>query len=311
MSRNYGLGSRDMGRAGATAIERHYDSYASQATNKMRWHRFVDHIREQGVRRMEHITVEHIQDYANSLKNDALSASSQQNYISAVNVVLEVARGDRDVRLDPTDIADSRTGIAERDLSITDQEHELAQDAVSDRVAALLDLQRNFGLRFEESAKLDAQTALDQARELDLIVVSSGTKGGQEREIELSNAEHQIEVLERAAQIQGGDRSMIPEEDRYVDFKRAAYREIERTDLSFHGQRHTYSQERYEQITSVPAPIKIPEREDFKSWAHYLADRLDTSVREARSIDRAARMQISKELGHHRIDVVGAYLGGR
>lgn len=61
----------------------------------------------------------------------------------------------------------------------------------------------------------------------------------------------------------------------------------------FHELRAAYANERYEQITQHRVTIK---------GGHYC--RLD------RNFDGEARRQISYELGHGRIDVVAAYIGG-
>lgn len=62
----------------------------------------------------------------------------------------------------------------------------------------------------------------------------------------------------------------------------------------FHDLRAAYACHRYEQITAHRAPIN--------SGKCYLIDR---------RLDRKARVQISQEQEHGRIDVVAAYIGGR
>lgn len=62
----------------------------------------------------------------------------------------------------------------------------------------------------------------------------------------------------------------------------------------FHELRAAYACERYEQITCHLAPINGGR-----------CSQLDLQL------DREARSQISYELGHGRIDVVSAYIGGR
>lgn len=62
----------------------------------------------------------------------------------------------------------------------------------------------------------------------------------------------------------------------------------------FHELRAAYACERYEQITQHRAPIN--------GGCCYESDR---------NLDRDARKHVSYELGHGRIDVVSAYLGGR
>lgn len=307
--RNFGLGHRDMKRAGRNAIDKAYESYSSRQAISERWSRFIDHIREgSGIKKMEDIDREHIEDFARKLKEEGKSASTQQNYVSAVNRVMEEARQDREVRLDPSEICDRRTTVATIDRSITNEEHEIAVEQVDERVAALLDLQREFGLRFEESSKLNAKSTLEEAKNTDKVTIEYGTKGGQTREIEIRN-DRQIEVLERAAEIQNGERSMIPEEISYREFRSYAYFEIDKTEVNFHAERHTYAQERYMEIVGHEAPVKCLDREE--SWIPYLARELGIEEHKARHIDSQARMQISKELGHHREDIVAAYLGGK
>ncbi|WP_338065100.1 hypothetical protein [Thiomicrorhabdus sediminis] len=101
---------------------------------------------------------------------------------------------------------------------------------------------------------------------------------------------------------------MIPEERTYKSFNKSEYRSKD-TDLRFHGERHAYAQERYRELVGHEAPIKIQDRED--AWIPYLSKQLEISLQEARDLDYQARMQISQELGHHREDVVAAYLGGK
>jgi hypothetical protein len=62
----------------------------------------------------------------------------------------------------------------------------------------------------------------------------------------------------------------------------------------FHELRAAYACERYEQITQHRAPIN--------GGQCYQLDK---------NLDRKARMQISYELGHGRIDVLAAYIGGQ
>lgn len=308
MSRNFGLGQRDMGRAGKIAIDRNYQSYQSRESVSQRWSQFVTYIKDLGIRRMEHIQTDHIRGFADSLKSSDLSASTQQNYISAVNRVMEIARQDREVRLNPAEVCDRRSGIAKTDGSVSRSEHQQTVSQVEPRIGVLLELQREFGLRFEESAKFDARSALNQAVEKNHIEISRGTKGGQSRYIEIRN-NIQLRVLERASEIQENDRSMIPCDRSYIEFKHSAYSAIGKTNINFHSERHAYAQNRYKEITNISAPVKTNHSE--RTWSHYLSRQLGIGIRDAKELDSEARLLISKELGHHREDVVSAYIGGK
>lgn len=67
MSRNFGIGSRDMGRAGQMALDRAATaggvSFSTAATNADRWNDFTSWAREQGIKRMEDVTPEAVRDY--------------------------------------------------------------------------------------------------------------------------------------------------------------------------------------------------------------------------------------------------------
>ena len=81
---------------------------------------------------------------------------------------------------------------------------------VGERAAAVVELARELGLRSKEASLIDARAALAEAQQRGAITVDAGTKGGREREVPITS-ETQVQALERAAQAQGGDRSMVPE----------------------------------------------------------------------------------------------------
>lgn len=74
-----------------------------------------------------------------------------------------------------------------------------------------------------------------------------------------------------------------------------AYRIIKGYGLTtFHELRAAYACQRYAEITGHSAPVHG-----------------GTLYQQNRVLDRDARQQISRELGHRRIDVVSAYIGER
>lgn len=93
-SRNFDLGARDMKAAGRIALEEGMQSFSSIDTMADRWNLFVDYVREyHGFGRMELITSDVVMAYGEILADrvieGGLEASTAQNYISAVNRVLE------------------------------------------------------------------------------------------------------------------------------------------------------------------------------------------------------------------------------
>lgn len=313
-SRNFGLKSRDMGKAGLNALREGMQSFSSVATISDRWSVFVTWIKaEQGVKDMRQIERGHLAAYAAHLRDrferGEISPSTAQNYLSAVNRVMEIARGDRQVRVDP--VAEGglprRSGIATQDKSVSEEAHGAAVSAVSERAGALLELQRSFGLRFEESAKMDARRALKEAEKTGSVTIKDGTKGGRERTVPIVK-ESQLTALHRAAGIQGRDRSMIPADQSYVDFRADAYREVGRQPINFHGERHHYAQERYRELIGAESPVRAGVAHG-RAHHEYLVQELRVSVATAKMLDQEIRAEVARELGHGRIDVTNSYLG--
>lgn len=105
-SRNFGLRSRDINKAALNALKEGMKSFQSIATIHDRWSVFSAWIKsEQGIKDMRDIEKAHLVAYAAHLNDryerGEIAPSTAQNYLSAVNRVMEIARGDRQVRVDP------------------------------------------------------------------------------------------------------------------------------------------------------------------------------------------------------------------
>lgn len=311
-ARNFGLGSRDMDRAAENALREDMQSFSSIKSYAERFSYFTPHLRESGVRDLRGVERHHVQSYAEHLKQrvseGTLVASTAQNYLSAVNRVLEIARGDNSLNVAPVRDAGipKRSNVCTQSKAVTPEQHQSALQSVSDRLGAQMELQRELGLRYEESAKIDARAALAQAERTGTVTISAGTKGGLAREVPIVRNE-QIEALRNAAAIQGSHHSMIPREQTYWQYREQSYQE-KPEGYNFHGERHDYAQSRYEALTGVPCPVAAGIEHGQAHYQH-IADQLSISVSEAREIDTAAREQVSAELGHGRIDVTNNYLG--
>jgi hypothetical protein len=313
---NYSLGSRNMVIAAKNALSRAGKSYSSIATISQRFSHFASFAKETAnIKIMEQIKRDDVLAYAKNLAEKVeagqLSAATAQNYLSAVNVVLSLARGDYSLRV--TAVGDaglsSRSGIAKEDKSVSIADHLAAVGRSSAVVGLMLEIQRELGLRFEESVKIDAQKAYAQALDKGLVSITAGTKGGRVREVPIiSNS--QLNALKSAAEYQGHHkiRSMIPTGQSYKDFRYSAYNEIRSLGVAFHGERHGYAISRYQSLVGVAAPVVVG---ILKPSEHikYIARTLGISVQDASSLDYRARLKISSELGHSRISITRSYLG--
>lgn len=311
MSRNFGLGSRDMGTAGQYALNNSARdgavSFSTAATNGDRWEAFAAWAKDEGVKKMENVTQELVKEYgqelAEKVKNGEMSASTAQNYVSAVNSVMNIATNNEWKSVSPTKDCgiDQRSHVREDAPGALDREAvSRAVDAVraevGERVGAVVELCRELGLRSKEASLFDARAALAEAKDRGAITVDAGTKGGREREVPITSPA-QVEALQRAATAQGADRSMIPADQSWSQWREGELREARElvqaaTGGGLHDLRAAYACERYESLAGHAAPCTGAAIQD--------KDR-----------DAAARMAVAEELGHGRIDVVAEYLGGR
>lgn len=301
MSRNFGWGSRDMQDAARMAMQATMPGQSSVATHAERFGQFKDFAKENGVGRMERIDRELVREYGQTLadKVDAgeLTAAYAQNLISSVNTAMRCATRGEWRSVSPT----KECNIPQRDNIRTNPtvERSLAERSISEldaRGAAIASLAQDLGLRSKEAALLDAKTALSQAIEKGVVALNDGTKGGRFREIPITH-ERQIATLERAAEVQGDNRAVMPADQNWKEYRGGDLRDTREalqnaTGSGLHDLRAAYAAERYQAITGHPAPCNGGKIED-------------------RQLDREAREQIATELGHGRIDVLANYIGGR
>lgn len=309
MSRNYGLGSRDMASAARIALDRAADrgelSFSSSNTIADRFSHFASFAKSEGVGRMERITPQLVQEYGRGLADQVtagkMSPAYAQNMVSAVNTVMHQVREWKSVS--PTKNCQIATRSHVRDTPPHGIEREqlgraldALREAGQERGAAAADLARELGLRSKEASLLDTVKALQQAQNRAAVTISEGTKGGRVREVPITRPE-QLTALSRAASIQGNDRALIPPSQNWHQWRQGELRNTrqtlqEHTGGGLHDLRAAYACERYEQLTGHAAPVQGGQIQD-------------------RDADRHAREVISKELGHHRIEVVASYVGGR
>jgi hypothetical protein len=171
------------------------------------------------------------------------------------------------------------------------------------RAAAIAQLARATGMRMRETILADLPRLQREAEQLGRINIQDGTKGGRSGASAprwITVDAHIRDALKFADQVSpNGSRNLLAPDESYLDFQRRIVRPardiLHQYSLKgFHELRAAYACERYEQITHHPAPI---------NGGHcYQLDR---------RLDQDARLQISYELGHGRIGVLSAYIGGR
>lgn len=162
----------------------------------------------------------------------------------------------------------------------------------SEFVKFSLKLQEQFGLRREEAIKFQVSLA-DKGEKLALK--ASWTKGGRPREIPI-RTEAQRHLLNQIHAFVG-KASLIPGEHTYIQQVKIYERQCIDAGLNkMHGLRHAYAQARYEDLTGWKAPAAGgPSSKQLTA--------------EQKAADLAARLEISRELGHEREQITAVYLG--
>lgn len=310
MANNFGLGSRDMVKAGKFALinaaRAGHKSFLTARTLSDRWRRFVNFIRENGIKKMElidrNIVIEYGKDLLWRVEEGLMSAATAQNYVSAVNTVMDLATQGKWVSVSPV----KDCFISQRDFirtSIPSALDRMAFDAalaslyeeITDRGLAVIELCREFGLRSKEASLLDVNRGLREALQEGFITISAGTKGGRVRTVQILT-EQQLYLLKRAAEIQGQGKSLMPIDQDWKSWREGELREIREAlqkvmnGDSLRDLRAAYACQRYKELTGHDAPVL-------------------GGKRVSSAINKAARLVIARELGHGRIDVTNSYVG--
>lgn len=313
--RNFGWG-RQLSYAGPQALRDIYGGghYSTVKTHSDRWQAFVRWCRSEdgpGVNDARQINRQTLADYALHLRNlvevGELAVATAQNCLSSVNRTMAALRGDQHVKLPSPSKALGMQRTTVRTTAPQGQDRQRVKciagilREIHPRAAAILLLARATGMRLREAVLADLIRLNREANQLGRINIQEGTKGGRRgatasRWIEVD--EHILEALCYAKQITPyGSRNLIASTETYISFQRDTIRPsrqiLKLHNLKgFHELRAAYACERYEKITGHLAPV-------FGVICG----------RPHRNIDRRARLQLSYELGHGRIDVASAYIG--
>ena len=315
--RNFGYG-RQLSYAGPQALKDLFGGghYGTVKAHSDRWQAFVHWCRSEdgpGFNDARQINRQTLLDYAEHLRQRVeqgeIAIATAQNRFSSVNRTIAALRGDQYVKVpSPSKALEmQRTTIRITAPQGKDREHVIriieALREQHPRAAAIAQLARATGMRLREAILADLPRLRREAERYDKINIQDGTKGGRggataPRWIIVDA--HVRQALRYADQVSpDGSRNLLAPNESYLDFNRSVVRPardiLHAQNLKgFHELRAAYACERYAQITHHLPPINGGRR----------------GRRDPR-FDREARLQISYELGHGRLDVVSAYIGGR
>lgn len=196
--------------------------------------------------------------------------------------------------LDSTNAAFGLYGTAHKALqskawTITPDQLQLVGDPY---IQLSIRMQQAFGLRREEAMKFNPS----YADHIDYISLKgSWAKGGRPRSVPLTTPDQR--PLLDALRAFVADKSLIPSEKSYIQQLHKYEQSASQAKLkNLHGLRHAYAQRRYLMLTGWPCPFQNGKTKKQMTSAE-------------RDLDQSARLQVSQELGHGRIEITSVYLG--
>lgn len=160
------------------------------------------------------------------------------------------------------------------------------------KVRMSMRLMAAFGLRMEEAIKIRPSSADKGAM---LALKSSWTKGGRFREVPIKS-DRQRALLDEAKEL-AGEGALIPDDRKYIQQRRRLeHQTLKAGFTNLHGLRHNYAQARFKAFAGFTCPMAGGKQ------------KADYTVTERR-LATDARLQVSQELGHDRIEITKTYLG--
>ena len=266
-------------------------SYGTRANRAQQLNQIANELRAMGfkdVRSVDNLKAKHVWRLVEKWQKENLSPGTIKNRMSNLRWVAEKTGNTSLVAAD-----NKHYGIADRKYSTNEnkslqftQEKLNKIDCAYVRASAVL--QREFGLRREESMKIILEKA-DEGNNLHLQ--GSWCKGGRPRDIPITT-ESQREAIEQAKAVAVG-RSLIPVHLSYIKHARTFGEKMRDAGLGrSHGARHAYAQSRYKTLVGRRSPAEG-----------------GINPKSRKEEIREKRLTISRELGHSRESITAVYLG--
>ena len=243
-----------------------------------------------------------------SMERRGLSAGSMQNVMSSLRFLCERLGRAHVLPADPARLLEDpgryrRSGCAERDKSASAAGVDLKRLMVTlTDLGVWVALPVRFGVWFGLRAREMCLLRPHESDKGDRLAVRRGAKNNRYREVPVVHAEQRALIDEAKAATKGPAYSLTPQTLRarpaYDVLRHALIRHTglcrAQAGATIHGLRHDYAHRRYRELTGLPIPLV----------------RRSALTGDQIVLDRWGRLQVSEELGHGRLNISNAYLGG-
>lgn len=271
--------------------------------------RFAESMKENGfkVQDWKNVSNKHVAAYVAEMQERGLATSTIKESLAGIRAVCEFHKNESIHQSNSSFGIENRVYVDNTDKSVTHEVytqtvHEL-KEMGEERLAAQVAVCYEFGLRKEEAFKLNPSR--DLINNGQSLFVTAGTKGGRERIVPIIH-ESQKEALRNLQKFcSSNGNSMNSSEAKYEKHAYYILSKIDFLDKKFHAFRHSYAQDRYEQISGFQCRVQFDSKEDFIKSAHLCEGE------NWKEKDREARLILKAELGHgpDRDDVISQYIG--
>ena len=243
---------------------------------------------------LEHIRqlkLKHIWYLIDNWKTNKIGAATMKNRMSHIRWLMRKLGKVNSV---PTN---DKLGIPKRQyVTNVDKSRELTvgdlNQIKSERTKLILQSQALFGLRLEESLKLQPFIC-----ELGDQLHVFKTKGGRERYVPIRTQEQREWLIAAKALVKNQEASLIPPDTSYSTYRHRVEKRFQRAGIhKVHGHRHLYVHKRFEELTGYPCPAKG-------------GPKVNELTKEQLMLDKKVRLQLSYELGHSRRYISSIYCG--
>ena len=269
-------------------------SFSTQATRSRILDLIASQLQALGFRRMQSRSLKpkHIDALVTHWQEQGIGIGTLKNRLSALRWWAKKVNKPSIIAKD-NDVYDigKRDNVARKSKALKLDEKKLS--AISDQHVRLsIRLQAAFGLRREESIKFSPTYAMQDDH---IKLKPSWTKGGRVRTVPIRNDE-QRQLLDEIKEFAKGG-ALIPAQKNYVEHLHRYERQLRNAGLTkLHGLRHAYAQQRYFELTGWKAPVA-----GGPTSKQLTPEQLGP--------DYDARVIVSHELGHARVEIAVVYLG--